>query len=62
MTSLATRRFWHLFGALPVDVQELAATRGTLRYTSAVCRAAQIATPFVWAIITVRSESLVGIP
>lgn len=58
MRSVATRRFWALFHALPGDVQELAirsyqlwrncgaTTRIILRSTSGGCRAVGIASLF----------------
>jgi len=56
--SVATRRFWDLFQALPRDIQELAvknyllccATPITLRFTSTDCKVAQIALASGWGI------------
>lgn len=60
VNSVATRRFWDLFYALPEDVQRLAVKNYhlwrrdpiTLRSVSADYRAARIVSAFAWEIIT----------
>jgi hypothetical protein len=58
MNSVATRRFWDLFDALPRDIQNLAVKNYrlwqrdpiTLRFISAGCRAARTASGSGWVI------------